>query len=100
MRSTSCGSSPPALPPSSTSHEDAVSEDDRSNDADGAVELFRRLPDPAVREELVERYFPLARHLARRFVGRGETIDDLIQVADLGLLNAIDRFDPDRGVQF
>ncbi len=77
-----------------------MSEDDRSNDADGAVELFRRLPDPAVREELVERYLPLARHLARRFVGRGETIDDLIQVADLGLLNAIDRFDPDRGVQF
>lgn len=78
-----------------------MSEGDRpASDADGAVELFRRLPDPAAREELVERYLPLARHLARRFAGRGESLDDLIQVADLGLLNAVDRFDPDRGVQF
>ena len=78
-----------------------MSEEDRpASDADGAVELFRRLPDPAAREELVERFLPLARHLARRFAGRGESLDDLIQVADLGLLNAVDRFDPDRGVQF
>ena len=78
-----------------------MSEEDRAaNDADGPVELFRRLPDEIVREELVERFLPLARHLARRFAGRGESVEDLIQVADLGLLNAIDRFDPDRGVQF
>jgi RNA polymerase sigma-B factor len=78
-----------------------VSEDDRpASDADRAIELFRRLPDPAVREQLVERFLPLARHLARRFARRGESVEDLTQVADLGLLNAIDRFDPDRGVQF
>ena len=63
--------------------------------------LFRRLSqDPAAREELVERFQPLADHLARRFSGRGEDIDDLSQVASIGLLNAIGRFDVERGVQF
>jgi RNA polymerase sigma-B factor len=55
--------------------------------------------DPGAREELVERYLPLARHLARRYKGRGE-IDDLNQVAAFALLKAIDRFDPDRGLAF
>lgn len=45
-------------------------------------------------------YLPLAEYLARRFQGRGETLDDLIQVASLGLLKAIDRFDRERGVEF
>ncbi|HEX6264211.1 MAG TPA: SigB/SigF/SigG family RNA polymerase sigma factor [Actinomycetota bacterium] len=67
---------------------------------DEALELFRQLPDPAARERLTERYLPLAEHLAGRFVGRGEARDDLVQVAGLGLVNAIDRFDPDRGVRF
>lgn len=48
---------------------------------------------------LVERFMPLARKLARRYAGR-ETLDDLIQVASLGLLKAIDRFDPARGTAF
>ena len=64
------------------------------------LERFRQLPDPAARADLVERYLPLAEHLAARFVGRGESRDDLVQVASLGLVHAIDRFDPDRGVQF
>jgi RNA polymerase sigma-B factor len=63
-------------------------------------ELFARLPDDAVREELVRRFLPLSEYLARRFAGRGESPDDLQQVASLGLLNAIDRFELDRDVQF
>jgi RNA polymerase sigma-B factor len=49
---------------------------------------------------LVERYLPLARSLARRYERRGESLDDLVQVASLGLLKAIDRFDPERGFSF
>jgi RNA polymerase sigma-B factor len=65
------------------------------------AELFARLPgDAAAREELVRVYQPLAEYLARKFVGRGEQVDDLIQVAMIGLLNAIDRFDTGRDVQF
>jgi RNA polymerase sigma-B factor len=60
----------------------------------------RRFQDRhATREELVERYLPLARHLARRYNRRGD-IDDLNQVASIALLKAIDRFDPDRGLAF
>jgi RNA polymerase sigma-B factor len=61
---------------------------------------FRRLPDPDARERLAERFLPLAQHLAGRFAGRGEGRADLTQVASLGLVHAIDRFDPDRGVRF
>ena len=64
------------------------------------IALFRELPDPDAREALVKEFLPLAEHLARRFSGRGESVDDLSQVASLGLLHAIDRFDPDREVQF
>ena len=65
------------------------------------VELFERLPnDPSARDELVEAFLPLAEYLARRFDRRGEPLDDLIQVASVGLLNAIDRFDLARDVQF
>ena len=62
--------------------------------------LFGRLPDPAAREELAKEFLPLAEYFARRFSGRGEPVDDLTQTASLGLLNAIDRFDPKRGVPF
>jgi RNA polymerase sigma-B factor len=62
--------------------------------------LFDRRPDDAAREELVRRFLPLAEYLARRFSGRGEPQDDLLQVASLGLINAIDRFDLSRDVQF
>ena len=56
--------------------------------------------DPAAREQLVERFLPLARQLARRYQRGGEQLDDLIQVASLGLLKAIDRFDPARETAF
>ena len=64
------------------------------------AELFARRPDPAAREELAVEFLPLAEYFARRFAGRGEPVDDLTQTASLGLLNAIDRFDPERGVPF
>lgn len=67
---------------------------------DRSEELFARLPDPAARDELAAIYQPLAEYLARRFYGRGEPLEDLIQVANIGLLKAIDRFDPERGVKF
>jgi RNA polymerase sigma-B factor len=56
--------------------------------------------DPAAREALVERFLPLARQLARRYQRGGEALDDLVQVASLGLLKAIDRFDPTRETAF
>jgi RNA polymerase sigma-B factor len=56
--------------------------------------------DAAAREQLVERFLPLARQLARRYHRGGEQLDDLVQVASLGLLKAIDRFEPDRETAF
>jgi RNA polymerase sigma-B factor len=56
--------------------------------------------DPAARDELVERFLPLARQLARRYQRAEEPLDDLIQVASLGLVKAIDRFDAERQVAF
>ncbi len=58
-------------------------------------------PDRAeARDRVVELHLPLVRHLARRFRDRGEPLDDLIQVATIGLIKAVDRFDLDRGVEF
>jgi RNA polymerase sigma-B factor len=65
--------------------------------------LFRRLRstgDPRAREALVRRFLPLARKLARRYYSGGEPLDDLVQVASLGLVKAIERFDETRGVSF
>lgn len=52
------------------------------------------------RDKIVERCLPLAEHIARRFEGRGEARDDLIQVAGVGLVNAVNRFDVDAGSDF
>jgi RNA polymerase sigma-B factor len=54
----------------------------------------------SLREELVTGYLPVAQHIARRFAHRGEPLDDLVQVATVGLINAVDRFEPDRGSDF
>ncbi|MEQ3554214.1 SigB/SigF/SigG family RNA polymerase sigma factor [Pseudonocardia nematodicida] len=53
-----------------------------------------------LRAQLVTGYLPVAQHIARRFNHRGEPLDDLVQVATVGLINAIDRFDPERGGEF
>lgn len=69
-------------------------------DLDPRFAEYRWTRDRALRDELVEEHVPLARFLARRFVDRGEALDDLLQVALLGLLKAVDRFDPGRGLRF
>ena len=61
---------------------------------------FSETRDPRLREQLVESHLGLARQVARRFANRGEALDDLVQVANMALLKALDRFDPDRGVKF
>ncbi|HET6504217.1 MAG TPA: SigB/SigF/SigG family RNA polymerase sigma factor [Amycolatopsis sp.] len=53
-----------------------------------------------LRTELVTEYLAVAEHIARRFSGRGEAFDDLVQVARVGLINAVDRFQPERGTDF
>lgn len=66
-----------------------------------AESLFARLDDDErSRDDLARLYAPLVSYLARRFRGRGEPLDDLVQVANVGLLKAIERFDPMRGVRF
>jgi len=55
---------------------------------------------PKLRDELVTAHLGLAHQLARRFANRGETFDDLFQVASLAVVKSVDRFDPDRGVEF
>lgn len=65
-------------------------------------ELLLRLKqhqDLAAREELITRYLPLVKSLARRFASRGQPVEDLIQVGSIGLIKAIDRFDLERGVE-
>src|SRR5579864_7185557 len=61
---------------------------------------YRQTGDRAIRDELAEAHLPLATHLAKRFDRRGEPLEDLVQVASLGLLKAIDRYEPERGVEF
>jgi RNA polymerase sigma-B factor len=81
-----------------------VTEDPGSSDSDSEPsldDLFERAKDDRrARDEAVERFSPLAAYLARRFSGRGEPVEDLVQVAHLGLVKAVDRFDPERGVKF
>lgn len=54
----------------------------------------------ALRDQVIEAWLPLAQHLANRFTGRGEPMEDLFQTATVGLIKAVDRFDPERGVEF
>ena len=53
-----------------------------------------------VRNRLVTGYLPLAEHIAQRFSGKGIAKDDLVQVASVGLIHAVDRFDPHQGADF
>jgi RNA polymerase sigma-B factor len=68
--------------------------------AEPRFEEYARTGNKAVRDELVLEYRDLARSLARRYRGRGEPVDDLEQVALLGLVKAVERFDPGRGIAF
>lgn len=79
-----------------------------SHEYDHLVPLFDELAalsdgDPereTVREQLVTGYLPLAEHIAHRFAGRGTPKEDLVQVATVGLINAVDRFEPAKGSDF
>jgi RNA polymerase sigma-B factor len=61
------------------------------------VRAYQRTRDHALRERLVELYLPLVRSIARRYAYRGEHLEDLVQVGCIGLIEAIDRFDCERG---
>jgi RNA polymerase sigma-B factor len=64
------------------------------------LRAYRETRDPRVRDEIVSRFLPLARSLARRFSSGGEPLEDLEQVAALALVKAVDGFDPTRGTAF
>src|SRR5436190_8352821 len=68
--------------------------------ADAALLERYREGNEAARDDVVSRFLPLARQLARRYARGNEPVDDLFQVASIGLLKAIDRFDPSRGYAF
>jgi RNA polymerase sigma-B factor len=80
----------------------------RANEYQDLAPLFHQLADSAapesrrreIRDRLVTEHLPVAEHIARRFRNRGQPADDLKQVATLGLINAVDRFDPHRGTDF
>jgi RNA polymerase sigma-B factor len=88
---------PPGEPHSPSSPE--TPEERRERDH-ALLVRYHRDGDIAAREELVLRFLPLARQLASRYRGSGEAHEDLVQVASLGLLKAVDRFEPDRGSAF
>jgi len=67
---------------------------------DQLLDAYRDDRDPSAREELVRRFLPFARKLALRYAHSREPLDDLVQVASVGLLNAIERFEPRRGKKF
>src|SRR3954465_2444990 len=63
-------------------------------------EAYSQTRDAGLREQLVTAHLGLAEYLARRFANRGIPLDDLVQVASVGLLKAVDRFETDRGLEF
>ncbi len=72
-------------------------------DKDRTRELFRRYKqdgDGEARDQLIVSHLNLVRFLASKFKNRGESLEDLVQVGTIGLIKAIDRFDPDRGLEF
>ncbi|MCL6519909.1 MAG: SigB/SigF/SigG family RNA polymerase sigma factor [Armatimonadetes bacterium] len=70
------------------------------DDAEALFEEYARTRDPKIRDRLVLMHQNLVRFLAGKFINRGEPIEDLVQVGTIGLINAIDRFDPKRGTKF
>jgi RNA polymerase sigma-B factor len=69
-------------------------------ESDDLFVRWRKRRDRPARDELIARFLPLARKLARRYVQSSEPYEDLVQVASLGLVKAVERFDPERGFAF
>jgi RNA polymerase sigma-B factor len=88
------------MPESDLTSEPAPGPNEKLANERQLLDRYHRDQDPTVREELVQRFMPLARRLATRYRGDREPLEDLVQVASLGLVKALDRFDPDRGVAF
>lgn len=107
-RATAAGASAELSPPPGQRQDVSATPSRRDDDREEARALHAELAllepgDPArdrIRDRLVTLHRPLAEHLARRFVNRGEPLDDLVQVASIGLIKSIDRYDPARGVEF
>ena len=64
------------------------------------LERYHKQGEEVAREQVIQEQLPLAEFLARKFAGRGEPVDDLVQVASVGLIKAVDRFDVDRNIEF
>src|ERR671932_28435 len=79
---------------------DAVSPSERAREDRRLLRRYHPHGDVAARDELVARFLPLPRQLARRYQRGNEPLDDLIQVASIGLVKAVDRYDPERGTAF
>ena len=69
-------------------------------DSGALFDRWRRYGDRAARDELIQRFLPLAHKLARRYIHSSEPYEDLVQVASVGLVKAVERFDPGRGYAF
>ncbi|HEX5146666.1 MAG TPA: SigB/SigF/SigG family RNA polymerase sigma factor [Conexibacter sp.] len=85
----------PASPSSS-----AAARSRRQPSGEALLELYHRTGDRRVRDRAIEHYMPLARRLASRYHRHREPFEDLLQVACLGLVKAVERFDPERGKRF
>ena len=85
-----------------------VTESEKDTEYQYLTPLFQRLADPRVseatwkrvRDVLITEHLPLATHIAQKYAHRGQSVEDLEQVARIGLINAVDRFDPSRGSRF
>jgi RNA polymerase sigma-B factor len=71
-----------------------------NRDVDSLLIAYHRSGDQDARDRILVELMPLVRALASRYAGRGEPLEDLVQVGALGLIKAVDRFDVDRGVEF
>ncbi len=86
--------------PDPASEQDAARRREADKETDKRFRRWRETGDRSLRNDLIEQHRWVAIHCARRFANRGEPLDDLIQVAQVGLLKAVERFDPDVGVSF